>query len=115
MIFDCIFCPAWNFLCDFSPSAGTGMSVKRIIATIILSAVTTICEKGAALWFYLEGIPVSHTFVCYHKHLLLRMGPCIPPDIRAQLIMPSFPALLANSSREPSCDLAPATFPKLMH
>jgi len=62
-----------------------------------------------------EQLPVAHILVGSNQQDLLCMCPSIPPDVWSQLIVPTLPALFADSPWERLSNKAPAAFSMLLH
>ena len=107
VVLDRVLGPARNFLSNLGPSAARCATCEFMTGT-----KRAVFSKNHQ---HIQAIPVSHIFVCNDKQLFLCMCPCVSPDIRAQLVVPPFPTLLANPSGEESCNLAPAAFSEFLH
>lgn len=58
---------------------------------------------------------VSVLLVCLDYSSIFLVGPFVFLDVRIQMVMPSFPTLLANSSWECLSDVTPVLGPELLH
>lgn len=67
--------------------------------------VLTIVEIGA------KNVLVANSSVGLNKDGFLLIGPGLPFYVRAQLVVPSFPALLSYPARKVPCNRAPLSLP----